>query len=224
MLPKKHDNQAKSKAGWTKPIIVAALLLAVAIGLKLYGPEWDRDVLIAWARQLPGSLFIAGFLLLPLVGMPISIFLIAAGIKFGLALGMLVTAGCIAFHNLVAYWLTRGYFKQPVKRFLTRRGRRIPDVPKRHQVWFTIAFTGVPGLPYTSKLYLLALTNISFRIYFGLGWPTYTLFSIVLVGLGEAVVRLNWNWIIGFILLGALLAALSYGVNKKIRQKLTTKS
>jgi uncharacterized membrane protein YdjX (TVP38/TMEM64 family) len=213
-----HD----SKSGWAKLVIGAALLLMAAVGLKIYGPEWDSDALVNRVLGLSGSLFIAGFLILPLVGMPITIFLMATGLKFGVAMGMLVTAGCIAFHHLVAYRLTHSFFKQRVERFLTRRGRHIPDVPKRHQVWFTVAFAAVHSLPYSAKLYLLALTNISFRIYFWLGWPTYALCSLVFVGLGQAAARPTWNWIIALILLGALLAAISHCVHKKIRQKLMT--
>lgn len=214
---------AEFKAGWTKPFIGAGLLVAVAVGLKLYGPEWDNEALVAYAEQLPGSLFVAGFMVLPLVGGPMSLFLIAAGLKFGLITGMLVAAGCIGVHNLVAYPLTHSYLQQPVKRFLLRRGHRIPDVPKRHQAWFTVAFTGVPSIPYTPKLYLLALTNISFRTYFWLGWPTYTISCIVFVGLGDATARLNWNWIIALALVGAGFGALSVYLNKKIRQKLGLK-
>jgi len=210
----------ESTRGWTKPLIAAGLLVAVAVGLKLYGPEWDKEALVAYAEQLPGSLFIAGFVVLPMVGGPVSLFLIAAGLKFGVIGGMLVAAGCIGVHNLVAYRLTHSYFKTPVKRFLLRRGYPIPDVPERHQAWFTVAFTGVPSLPYTTKLYLLAFTNIPFRIYFWLGWPTYAVSSIVFVGLGDAAGRLNWNWIIVLALLGAGLVAFSIYLNKKIRQKI----
>lgn len=212
------------KAGWTKPFIGAAVLVAVAIAFKLYGPEWDNDVLIAYAEQLPGGLFVAGFICLPLVGGPLSLFLVAAGLKFGLMAGMLVSAGCIGVHNLMAYRLTHSYLKQPVMRFLMRRGHHIPDVPRRHQAWFTVAFTGVPSIPYTPKLYLLALTNIPFRTYFWLGWPTYTVSCIIFVGLGDAAAELNWNWIIGLAVVGAGLGALSVYINRKIRRKWGPKS
>lgn len=154
---------AEFKAGWTKPFIGAALLVAVAIGLKLYGPEWNKEALVACAGQLPGGLFVAGFLVLPLVGAPMSLFLVAAGLKFGVLMGMMVAAACIAVHNLLAYWLTHSYLKRPVQRFLLRLGHRIPDVFRRHQAWFTVAFTGVPSIQPKSKCGVIGLAGIHFR-------------------------------------------------------------
>lgn len=55
------------------------------------------------------------------------------------------------------------------------------------------------------KLYLLALTNIPFRIYLGVGPPVYILFCLIPVGAGSSVRTLNPVWI--YAALGGMTAA-----------------
>ena len=57
----------------------------------------------------------------------------------------------------------------PLQDRLVKWGHKIPAVLDRGQVGFTALFAAIHGPPYFVKLYLLALTNIPFRIYLGVG-------------------------------------------------------
>jgi hypothetical protein len=69
-------------------------------------------------------------------------------------------------------------------------------------------FTAIHGPPYFAKLYLLALTDLSFRTYFLVGSLVYVIFCAIPVAAGSAVTTLSMGWIsiaIGGIALVTLL-------------------
>ena len=175
------------------------VLMALAGWLFLHRAEISRDSVMAYGKGLPAFAFIAAFLVLPLLGFPITVFLVLAGIRFGLAGGMAISAVAIVGHHLAAYPLARKWFKD------------------RGQVGFTAIFAAIHGPPYFVKLYLLALTNIPFRIYLGVGAPIYILFGLIPVGAGSSVRTVNPVWI--YAALGALTAAslLGYVLKKRIK-------
>lgn len=199
-----------------------ALVAVTLVALFLFVPGLGKDKALDWVKGLPTSGFVVAFVILPLWGVPISLFLVLAGLKFGLAKGLVMAAGCMFFHNVVAYWFTHSFLKDRIKRFLKDIGYNIPHVPKRHQIWFTAAFTGIPGIPYAPKLYLLALTNIPFRIYLWIGWPIYSLSNIVYIGLAGAAVDIDWKWITLLIVVGVATLALSFWLKKRLDRKLRT--
>ena len=201
-------------------LVGVAIVALVVVALFVFIPGLGKERALGWIKDMSTAAFVAAFVFLPLVGMPISIFLIMAGLKFGVAKGLVVAAGCMLFHNVVAYWLTHSFLKKPITRFMGRTGYEIPDVPERHQVWFTAAFTGIPGIPYAPKLYLLALTNIPFRIYVGVGWPIYSLCNIVYIGLAGAAVDIDWRWVVLLIVIGIAMVAMCFWLKKRLEVRL----
>jgi uncharacterized membrane protein YdjX (TVP38/TMEM64 family) len=193
---------------------VVVLLLTIS-GLWLFhshGDRFSREAVLAYGRSLSGVWFVTAFLLLPLVGMPISILLFLAGIRFGLWGGMALAACGVCFHHLVAYHLVHHRFRDRIrgrlKHRLQRSGYKLPAIHDRNQVWFTVLFAAIHGPPYAFKLYLLAFTEIPFRIYFWAGMPVYVLFCLVPVGAGSAVMEVNTTMIYG-IVIGITVLALS---------------
>jgi len=186
-----------------KIAVVLVCVVAGAWAIYAYRDQLSRDEIIAFGRGIPAAWLIVLFLLLPLLGFPISIFLVVMGIRFGLAAGMAISAVIVFLHNLAAYHLIHGFFRNPVRRFVERAGYAIPSIPKAHRVWFTALFAAVHGPPYWVKLYLLALTDVPFRIYFWIGAPVYAAFCVVPIAAGSAVADFNATWI--FALVAALI-------------------
>jgi hypothetical protein len=116
------------------------------------------------------------------------------GFRFGFIGGWIVAAVGLPLHNVAAYFITRGTFREPVRDFLKRSGYATPSIPTKHRIWFTAVIAAVPGPPYFTKLYLLALTDLPFRVYLGIGAPIYVLFSFVPIGVGSAVTDFNMKW------------------------------
>lgn len=199
---------------WFKLAGIGALVATAVYLVRQSGLD-DWQSLIAAGRELPGAVFLLTFCMLPLVGIPISIFLVVAGLKYGTMWGMVVATGVTAVHNLISYAVTKSWLQARIESCLERLGYAIPSIPQRHQVWFTAVFAGVPGLPYAIKLYSLALTNIPFSTYFWAGWPMYAASCIVYVGLGHAASSLSAGW---FVLVVAISVTLLI-LGRRLAQK-----
>lgn len=192
---------------------VAALLVWF---LYTHRESLTKDEIIAYGKGLPAVLFIIAFLILPLTGFPLSILLVLAGIRFGLGWGMALTTICIFFHHVAAYWISHSYLNVRLRRLAERRGYKVPTVKQGNQVWFTVLFASVHGPPYAFKLYLLALTDIPFRIYCHVGATVYILFCLIPVGAAAAAVHIDVTWIyIGVAVLSAGVLLARYLRKKK---------
>lgn len=191
--------------------LAAALLITLLAGWFVWHHRADlsRETLVAQGKQLPAAWFIAAFFVLPVLGFPLSILLFLAGVRFGLGGGMaLATVGTV-FHHFAAFHLAHGSFRDSVRRRLERAGRKIPPIKEKHRVWFTALFAAIHGPPYAGKLYLLALTDVPFRVYLWAGAPVYIVFCFVPVGAGSAITTFNPTWI--YILTGVMAAILLAG-------------
>lgn len=170
-------------------------LIVVGSLLYFYRGHLNQESIVAFSERLPAFWVIAGFLILPLCGVPIRIMLILAGFRFGFGWGMVLSGFGLLLHNFAAYFIARGSFRAAVRDFLKRSGYAIPPIPGRHQIWFTAVVAAVPGPPYFAKLYLLALTDLPLRIFVGIGAPIYIVLSVVPVGIGGAVVDFETKWL-----------------------------
>jgi uncharacterized membrane protein YdjX (TVP38/TMEM64 family) len=185
---------------WKIGIIVVSLLF-VAWLIHAHQNELSRETIIEFGKEIPAAWFMILFLILPLVGFPVSVCLVLAGIHFGFVGGMLVSAAAVAFHNFAAYRLTHGFFRTRMRDFLKKSGYAIPPIDARHRVRFTVLFAAIHGPPYIAKLYLLALTDIPFHIYFWAGVPIYVFFCAIPVAAGSAATTMHMKWI--YVIIGA---------------------
>ncbi len=183
-----------------------------AQGLKAAISELVRIVRSEDTAPIPFILMMA---VLPMVGFPISLFLVAAGLKFGLLGGLAVSAATMPLHLLVAYPLAVRLLRGPIRRLARRIGYPIPVVPENRAAVFTFVFFAIPGIPYTFKNLLLPLGGVPFRLYFFIGWAVQWAMGIPFMGLGDSVARMNPY------VLGAFVALLvvGYGVIRWFRTR-----
>jgi len=175
--------------------IALVSLVCLAWLIHAHQDELSKEALIKFGREIPSGWFMLAFLVLPLLGVPISVFLVLAGIHFGFTGGMAASTVAVFFHNFAAYRLTHGLFRARMRGFLEKAGYVIPPIDVRHQVRFTALFSAIHGPPYIAKLYLLALTDIPFPIYFWVGAPVYAVFCAIPVAVGNAVTTMHVTWI-----------------------------
>ncbi len=178
-------------------LVLGLIALAVAGVLAwIFRDRFDADRWIEYGNHLPIPVLIAAFLLLPLAGVPLTVFLVLAGMRFGVVNGMLVTTACIFFHNAAAYKLTHSTFRRRLRAWLESRGRAIPPIREDRRILYTGLFAAVSGPPYALKLYLSALADIPFKIYLWVGAPVYAIFSLIPVAAGAAATEIKPVWII----------------------------
>jgi uncharacterized membrane protein YdjX (TVP38/TMEM64 family) len=147
------------------------LILFLLLGVLLTGIYYDRITLFLQhvvSENTHPFLFVFFFILLPVAGFPVSLFLILIGAKFGYYKGALLMFGCMSLHLLATYLVANSLIR-PFLDDITSYRYRIPKIPDEHAVRFSIVFMAVPGLSYAMKNYLLSLSGVPFRHYFLIG-------------------------------------------------------
>ena len=163
------------------------LLTAIGLGLVvlLFVEFVDLKNVREWMQHLDRRLLLVLVAILPLVGFSISMVYLVIGAVFGGPVGVAVVAGITAIHLLASHWLGEGWLREPVRRWLSRRKREVPAVPKGEE-WSVALMTAlVPGLPYVVRNYVLALSGIPLRTYFWICWPIYVARSCLVLFLGD---------------------------------------
>ena len=143
-------------------------------------------------------LFLGLMATLPVIGFPISLFLLSAGIKFGLEWGLVLSAVTMFVHLLISHLLARRLLSGPLSALFERFGYRLPKVPRDRVALFTFVFVAVPGLPYALKNYSLVLAGVPFRHYLTIGWSVQWVMGIPFLGLGGAAAASDLAFLLGF--------------------------
>lgn len=143
------------------------------------------------SENTPAKIFIPMMAVLPLVGVPLTFFLLVLGIKFGVVPGLLLLETIIPIHILSAYLLAVGV-RAPIEKYLIRRKNfQIPEVPPQKALVFSFLVVTFPVFPYAVKLYLLPLAGVRFRYCFWMNWAVQGILCIPFVLLGRSAAEMN---------------------------------
>jgi uncharacterized membrane protein YdjX (TVP38/TMEM64 family) len=166
-----------------------ALIAAVVYLLVKYDLFYQVTALIN--ENTPAKLFIPMMIFLPVMGVPLTFFLLLIGIKFGALNGLLLLEAIIPAHMLIAYLLATGV-RHPIESYLVnRKNYQIPEVPEDKEFLFSFFTLTFPVFPYSVKLYLLPLAGVKFRYCFWLNWAIQGTMCIPFVLLGRSAADLN---------------------------------
>ena len=179
---------------YNKFLLTASIVLIVALisaGIYLaVSPEYFRHAVSLIDKNMPPALFIALMVILPVVGFPISIFLIMGGIKFGIFYASLLWLIILPVHALIGYYLA-GSLRIPLKRFFYKMGYPVPELPEKGVAPFSFLFLAIPGIPYGGKNYLLPLAGVPFSycvlMNVAVQWPQ----GIPFIVLGRSIMDLD---------------------------------
>ncbi len=181
----------------------------------------SHDPLLSLQEYLEGSINPAAFLILmlvlPVIGVPISPFLVLVGMKFGTVEGIALSGFIMLVQMALTYFLVHSFLQKWIFRLLEFFHIPVPRFNGHHNRWHAFIFMLVPGLPYVVKNNLLALTQIGLAPYLTINWVAQFGLSIPLIILGGAVMEMN------FVILGIatilLLAVylLQYYLRKRYR-------
>lgn len=194
---------------------VVALIAVAFFGWLIATGRLTMDHVNQFAADLPNWLFVPAYLILPLIGFPISAMLLPSGLKYGFWIATGMAVAVMAFHTFAAWHVTHGFLRERIQRLLKSTRFDLPKIPEDHQIWMTLVFVTVPGLPYWVKLYSLALTNLSFGRYFTLVWLGHATNSILFIGMGAAAADVN-PWVLAGL---AVLAVGSGFAMKRVRER-----
>jgi uncharacterized membrane protein YdjX (TVP38/TMEM64 family) len=194
-------------------------LLAIAVLAAILGVRWWEEAAAfidyAVSSETNAGIFLTMFAVLPLLGFPISAFLVLLGVKFGGWYGSLIMAVGMPFHLIVSFLVANSFMRALLQRCLESMNYRLPQIPQKRALWFSFVFMAVPGLPYTVKNYVLPLSGAPFRYYFLSGYLVQGAMGIPFVVAGDAVA--GEHLVILAVIFAVMLAI--YAVVQQLRQR-----
>lgn len=173
---------AIGKFGLTPRRLLSVLAILAVIGAFFYfRDQLDLKRLHDHAHDFNAAAVLLALTFLPLLGFPVSVLHAIAGAKFGLGLGMVYVALSIAVQICLSYGIVRLAPNFFARRFDWLR-KKLPPTTHRSLTLFTLL---LPGAPYFAQNYVLAVTQVPFRIFFGYALPINCARSSIGVIFGE---------------------------------------
>lgn len=200
---------------------VVAIAVLVASGIYLAMEYKLVQQAIALIHQdMPALLFIALMMAMPVIGFPISIFLILAGIRFGIFYATLLWLTVLPIHVLIGYFLAR-WARKPLEQISYRMGYPIPPLPEKGAPMFSFLFLAIPGVPYAGKNYILPLAGAPFSYCVVMNFFVQFPQGIPFIILGESVMELDLTLLyISLIIIAAIYFLLRW-LKKKYKNKIS---
>ncbi len=162
-------------------------MLVSAVILALVYSQVDMATVHAYADRMHGGVAFALLTVLPLFGFPASIIHVAAGIRFGVQLGLILVAVSIFLQLLASYGLVHLFRERFDKWLAGVRGR----IPKGAHASICVLTVLLPGAPFAAVNYVLPTLGVPLRTYLLCCLPLHVLRSTVTVTLGGQSDRLT---------------------------------
>jgi uncharacterized membrane protein YdjX (TVP38/TMEM64 family) len=186
--PKRASSQATrrrrhfnlSAAPWGKIAKIAAAVVVLGIA----GYLWiDFAALHDLIARCNGPALFAALVFLPLVGFPVRLLHIAAGIRFGVGPGLALVSLSILLQLLASHAIIHRWGRRIERiRWVKKIRERIP--PGAHASVSLVALL-LPGAPYMAVNYALPLIGVPRWTFLLCAWPLHTLRSTVSVIFGD---------------------------------------
>jgi len=161
--------------------ITAGLLLW--FWLRNPEPEYWRaalENLLAWLETNPWA-FVLALILLPGIGFPISILLIAfggvMGPRYGSWTACLIGILCLAVCSLWTYLLAAGPLRGVFVKYLLRN-RPLPHFAGRSAARITFILRATPGIPYALQNVALGVLGVDLKTYLLVSIPVQSLYAV----------------------------------------------
>lgn len=190
--------------------LLAILLLLHRHGVQLQDvtPARFRDILLAshgWAPVL--YLVVCGQ---PVVPVPVTILIMAAGLAFGPLWGAVLSIAGSMLRALAQYGVARLLGRQTIQRLLRGRLARLDQLASQYGFRTALAFRLLPmGAPFDLQNIVLGLSPVSLRAYAAATFLGLLPVTIVFVLVGHSMTdwRQGWRILLAIVGVGLLIGA-----------------
>jgi len=190
--------------------------VVAGLALWLFHDRIDPAAIHAYASRLNGFAVFGLLTVLPLIGFPASVLHVAAGIRFGIWLGLALVAASIGIQLLASYGLVHLFRDRFARRF-DRLKQRIPHGAHASICIFAVL---LPGAPFAAINYVLPLIGVRLRTYLLCCWPLHVLRSTVTVLLGDQTDKLTPTRVTVLAAYALALAVVSGWLYRRLRRQL----
>lgn len=193
--------------------VVAVVVVA---GLALLYHKLDLETVRAQAERLNGVVAFALLVILPLLGFPVSVMHVAAGMRFGVPLGLTLVWLSILLQLLASHALVHWQ-----RKFFARRFKAVREkIPAGAHLPVTVFTMLVPGVPYFAKNYLVPLIGVPLRLYLAIGFPMHAARSTIAVIFGGQADELTPARVLLMLAYAATILTVSWWLLRRIRTTL----
>lgn len=207
-------NPAPLQLPWRRML---AGFVTIALILALVFKRVPMDTIHAYANRLNGGVAFLLLTVLPLVGFPASVLHVAAGIRFGLKLGLALVAASIFLQLLASYALVHLFHDRFEHRLAPLRQR----IPSGAHPSICVLAVLLPGAPFAAINYLLPLLGVPLRTYLLCCLPLHVLRSTVTVTFGDQSDKLTAARAVVLALYALLILGGSWWTYRKLRGQLS---
>lgn len=160
--------------------IIITVILAL-IGVAILYQRIDIEQVHAYAEKQPSWLVFVLITVLPLVGFPVTVLHVVAGMRWGPKVGLALVVVSILLQLLASYALVhlfRPVFEQRLEKFR----KRIPQGAHGPVTLFTAL---LPGVPYFAKNYVIPLMGVPLPTFLLWCFPLHAFRSSIAVLFGH---------------------------------------
>jgi uncharacterized membrane protein YdjX (TVP38/TMEM64 family) len=198
-----------------RALTVAAVFLA---GIYFLSHLFTIGTVHAYANRLNGPLAFLLLTILPLLGFPVSVLHVTAGIRFGVARGLALVALSILIQLLASYGLVHWretYFQRKFRKIRT-------EIPSGAHAAVTLFTLLLPGVPYFAKNYVLPVIGVPLRTYLMWGFPIHVVQSVIAVVLGDQSDHLTSPRVVAMVGYYAVTLAGSWWAFRRVRAQVAS--
>lgn len=212
------EPEARRRRGLVARVCGVALLAAFVVFLWI---RWDYAALMAWKEEAGPIPFFAALAVLPAFGVPTTPFYVAAGVLFGVAGGLAGSALSLSLNLLLCYWIAHSGLKGWLESMLRKTRYDLPTLEGGRALRFALLVKLAPGAPTFLKTYLIALSGVSFVVYFWLSFVVTMVWAAGFIVLGESLLDRDFGqaaWALGALALAGLVgwAVLRWRLGKRL--------
>lgn len=219
-------DQPASNRGVTRWMRRALIALGVGLAGVIVILAWpwireiDLDELARHVEGWNGAVVFALMVVLPVIGFPVTPLFAIAGARFGTGPGVILAACSVGLNLILVYWITTSSLRNPIDRLIRRRTRfQLPRIPDAEQVTVTLFVTLLPAISYALKNYLMALSQIRFWIYIGIGSLVHTSKGSLAILAGDLTDEMTPVKIALLALYAIVLTALCHHIVTRLRKR-----
>ncbi|HEY8932663.1 MAG TPA: hypothetical protein VIM44_05040 [Rariglobus sp.] len=195
---------------------MTGLTAAGLIGLMLLYRQIDVQAIHDQAKRMNGFAVFVVMTVLPMVGFPVSVLHVAAGVRFGIGLGLVLTTVSILIQLLASYALVKAapsFFERKMEPWR----KRLPKAAHTPLTQFTML---LPVAPYFAQNYILPLVGVPLGTYLLWSFPLHVVRSVVGVIFGNESADLTPTKLVWFGVYSVAVGVTSAWSFQRLRRKM----
>lgn len=220
-----------SKPSHRQILIAATVTLLVIVGValalvfqfrnQLPSPEESREVVLSFLGSIPPVVYFLAFVILPALGMPLSLFYLTAIPVMGTthtAIGVILGWTAVALNMSLANILARSLLHPAIEWVIKHRNLTIPKIKPENE-WKIVLTTRLSPIPFFLQNYLLALGHARWKTYLGLSMIIQGTIGLAVMLVGESILSGGLGYVLLALFIFLLLHLLLDNLRKRLKSE-----